>query len=287
MTQPTLAFIGTGLMGEPMGLQLLRNDYSLTVYNRTATKLEPLVAEGAHVEDTALAAVKAADISVLMLSDAAAIEQLLLAEEVSLDGKILLNMSTIAPQEARHLVERFAERGADFVECPVLGSIPEASRGDLILMAGMSVAHFEQLQPLLKCLGKSPILVGDVGSASTLKLAMNQLIASMTQAFSLSLGLIRCEGVDVDTFMSVVRESALYAPTYDKKLQRMLDRDFEQPNFPVKHLQKDVDLFLQSASPHGLDSGMLHAMASTLATTVANGLADKDYSALYQTVHPD
>ena len=116
---------------------------------------------------------------------------------------------------------------------------------------------------------------------------MNQLIAGLTSSFALSLALIEKEGVDSDEFMSVVRDSALYAPTFDKKLERMLTRDFANPNFPTKHLAKDTTLFLNIAEQLALNTAALEGISDLLQYTLAKGLADTDYSALYAGVHLD
>jgi len=112
------------------------------------------------------------------------------------------------------------------------------------------------------------------------------LIAGLTSSFALSLGLVRQAGVDVEQFMSLLRDSALYAPTFDKKLSRMLDRHYANPNFPVRHLLKDVNLVLDAAGEVGLDSGVLLAIRELLADTEMRGLRDEDYSALYESIDP-
>ena len=102
--------------------------------------------------------------------------------------------------------------------------------------------------PVIQALGQNIQVMGGVGAGAATKLAMNQLIGSLTVGFSTSLALLRKNGVDCETdsrFMSILRDSALYAPTFDKKLQRMLDRDYANPNFPTKHLLKDIKLFTQ------------------------------------------
>ena len=94
----------------------------------------------------------------------------------------------------------------------------------------------------MKIFSPQPLHIGPVGSAAAIRLAMNQLICSLTTSFALSLGLIIREGIDIDIFMKILRDSALYAPTFDKKLQRMLERNYENPNFPAKHLLKDTNI---------------------------------------------
>ena len=107
-----------------------------------------------------------------------------------------------------------------------MGSLPEARSGKLILMAGGSSSDYTTALPLLEMIGSEPQHIGEVGQGATVKLAMNQLIAGLTASFSLSLALVEKEGIETEQFMKIVRDSALYAPTFDKKLIRMLDRDF-------------------------------------------------------------
>ena len=115
---------------------------------------------------------------------------------------------------------------------------------------------------------------------------MNQLIGSLTAAFAMSLGLVQREGIDIERFMAIVRESALYAPTFDKKLSRMVNRDFENPNFPTKHLLKDMTLFAAAAEEAGSDATAAAAVGQVVQRAIAMGLADKDYSALFAAVSP-
>jgi 3-hydroxyisobutyrate dehydrogenase len=154
-------------------------------------------------------------------------------------------------------------------------------------MAGGEQADFDVALPLLEQIGKQTQLIGDVGQGATVKLAMNQLIAGLTATFSLSLALVEKEQIDVDKFMSIVRDSALYAPTFDKKLDRMLQRDYSNPNFPTKHLAKDTCLFLTVAEQLGLDTRALEGIKGLLETSLEMGLADTDYAAIYAAISPE
>jgi 3-hydroxyisobutyrate dehydrogenase len=123
-----------------------------------------------------------------------------------------------------------------------------------------------------------------VGTASAVKLALNQLIASLTIGFSTSLGLLQRNNVDIDAFMKILRTSALYAPTFDKKLQRMLDREYSNPNFPTKHLLKDVKLIEKEARRAKLNTAVLEALQRVIAESLAKGLSETDYSAVHEAV---
>jgi len=224
----------------------------------------------------------------LMLSDASAINSVIDSiDSSSFQHKTIIQMGTIAPDESRQIAERITKMQGHYLECPVLGSLPEAHSGTLILMAGGSKPDFQHALPLLKLIGTEPRHIGDIGQGATVKLAMNQLISGLTSTFALSLALVEKENIDNDQFMDIVRESALYAPTFDKKLTRMQQRDFANPNFPTKHLAKDTRLFLAVAESLGLDTSALAGIETLLQKTLDLGLADTDYSALMAAVSTD
>ena len=158
--------------------------------------------------------------------------------------------------------------------------------GELQLMVGASEEQFAKWSDFLENFG-SPVLLGAVGAASSTKLALNQLIAAMSCAFALSLGFVQRQGVDVEQFMSILRQSALYAPTFDKKLPQMLERNFANPNFPIKHLLKDTNLFLTEAEAIGLNVISLEGVRKVLEMAQQLGLAEADYSSLFAAINPD
>jgi 3-hydroxyisobutyrate dehydrogenase len=288
MTKPTVAIFGIGLMGAPIAVRLLDADYKVVVWNRTPGKTESLAQIGAQVAETAAQAVQSADVLITWLADKVAIQEVLFpAERASLlEGKTILQMGTIGPSHSRSIEDAAMAHGAEYLEAPVLGSIPEAIKGTLLVMVGASPEQYEKHLPLLKVFGENPIHIGEVGQAAAMKLAFNQLIAGLTASFSLSLGLIQEEGVRTELFMDMLRDSALYAPTFDKKLVRMLERDYENPNFPTRHLLKDTDLFLDAAEEHGLTAACLEGVRDTVALALAKGLADADYSAINEVINP-
>jgi len=282
-----VALLGAGLMGTPMAQRLLSANVPLVVYNRTLAKAEALKTAGAEIANSVADAVSGSDCVITMLTNAQAVRETLLSEaEPYLEGRTVIQMGTIAPAESKALHQEVVALNGDYLEAPVLGSIPQAEAGELIVMVGASPEQFQQWQSLLKFFGPEPRLIGPVGQAASLKLAMNQLIASLTAAFALSLGFVQHQGVDVEQFMQVLRQSALYAPTFDKKLSNMYSRDFSNANFPTKHLLKDVDLFLKEAAAVGLDTSSLDGVKHLLDNAIAQGLMEADYSALFAAVSP-
>ena len=154
-------------------------------------------------------------------------------------------------------------------------------------MVGAYREQYQRYLNLLQHFGSDPVHVGAVGTASALKLALNQLIASLTTSFALSLSFVQRSGVDVDLFMQILRNSPLYAPTFDKKLQRMLDADYTNPNFPTKHLLKDTDLFIDEAKLVGLNVSSIEGVREILQTAIKMSLAQADYSSLFSALNSE
>ena len=278
----TIALFGTGLLGSAIATRLLERGHELLVWNRSPERCAPLQATGARLAASPAEAAATAEWLITVLSDGPTTAAVLL-EGVgeNLAGRRVLQMGTIGVQESVALAKAVAERGGDYLEAPVLGSRPEALAGTLQLMAGGPTALMEEALPLLRDLAPEPRHLGPVGSAMATKLALNQLIASLTHAFSLSLHLVQRQGVDPEAFMGLLRSSALYAPTFDKKLQRELDGDYANPNFPTAHLRKDLALFQAAAADAGLEVSGLDGLLQLLAGATPAGLDELDYCALH------
>lgn len=283
-----IALLGTGLLGGAIAQRLLHQGHDLHLWNRDRSKLKPLVALGGIAASSPLEAANQADWVITVLSDGAVTRQVLLDQiGAGLRGKRVLQIGTIGVEQSRVLAHDLAGLAAELLEAPVLGSRPEALAGALQIMAGGPKDLFQEALPLLQDLGPEPRWMGDVGSGLETKLALNQLIASLTHAFSLSLHVVQGSGVDPEAFMAILRSSALYAPTFDKKLPKLLSGDFSNPNFPLAHLRKDLLLFLETAQAQGLQSEGLAGLVHLLERAEGNAIDLLDYSALHQLTGSD
>jgi 3-hydroxyisobutyrate dehydrogenase len=277
-----IALFGTGLLGGAIARRLLEGEQELWVWNRSPERCQDLIQAGARSAATAREVAEQADWLITVLSDGPSTSALLLGDlDQQLDGRTVIQIATIGPEESQALADGVAARGGRYLEAPVLGSKPEALLGRLQLMAGGEPAVFAAAQPILTQLSEAPRRLGAVGSAMACKLALNQLIASLTHAFSLSLHLVQRSGVEVEAFMEILRGSALYAPTFDKKLERELAGDYGNPNFPTAHLRKDLALFLQATQAAGLNGDGLEGLLHLLQGSTAAGLDGLDYCALH------
>jgi len=281
-----IGFIGTGLMGYPMAEKLIEAGHELFIFNRTKEKALPLEKLGAELCAGINLLCEKSDCIIPMLSDVTAIKKVFEGVEVELNRKTIIMMSTISPKESLELKNRFENNGAEYLEAPVLGSIPQIKSKSLITLVGSSPEQCEKWKHLFEAFSDKIEYIGEVGQASSFKLGLNQLIIGLTTVFSMSLGYVRENNLDVDKFMDVLRNSAIYAPTFDKKLSQMMERDFSNPNFPLKHLLKDLNLMIDEFGSAGINVETLKGIQSVIEKGIELGDSDEDYSSIYNSVHP-
>jgi 3-hydroxyisobutyrate dehydrogenase len=276
----SIALLGTGLLGTAVAQRLLGQGHQLRVWNRTPAKTAALVDAGASIIGALKGAARGCDTVITVLRDGPCSAEVI-AELGQLDGAVLMGMGTMGIGESRGLEQQVQQQGGAYLEAPVLGSKPEALKGTLLVMAGGNEATFLRQQPLLADLSLEPRLMGPVGSGMASKLALNQLIASLTHGFSVALRLIQAADVPVQDFMEVLRPSAVYALTYDKKLERMLSGHYRDPNFSTALLRKDLALFLRESESLDVNAAGLSSLLGLL--DQANSALDElDYCALHQ-----
>jgi 3-hydroxyisobutyrate dehydrogenase len=282
-----ISLIGTGLMGYPMAEKILENKLDLTAYNRTQEKALLLAHLGAKITKDSKEAIYNSNVIILMLSDYTVIKDILFDKKIKdvLNGKCILQMGTISPLENIELNKFCKNQQCEYLEAPVLGSINEVKNKKLMVLVGGEIELFKKNRFIFELFGTNIYFIGEVGKASVLKLALNQLIASLTAAFSLSLSYVKKNEIDTNVFMNILRESALYAPTFDKKLPNYENQNFDKTNFPLQHMLKDVKLIKNEVVRFNIDFGLLHAIEEIIEKAIQMGFKDKDYSSLYMGVY--
>ena len=281
-----IGLIGTGLMGKPMAQKIKDAGFNITVYNRTIEKAKVLSKYGIDISPSSTKLIESVDVIITMLSDYNAIVSSLFKEKISFNNKTVIQMSTISPKESILLKERIHKLSGNYFEAPVLGSLQQIEEKKLIVLVGGDEDDKKNYEKLFESFSNKIVYIGEVGKAAAIKLALNQLIASETAAFSMSLGYLRENNVEVEKFMDILRSSALYAPTFDKKLPNFLERNFDNPNFPLKHLLKDVQLMISQFQIDGINTLPLEGVEEIIKKGIENKLSEKDYSSLYNVIHP-
>ena len=277
----SFSLLGTGLLGAAIGHRLLEAGFTLNVWNRNPMRCASLVDAGAQQVDHPAQSLDKASVVLTVLRDGP-----VTAEVVKslgpLDQRTVVTMGTMGISESVDLADQVQRQGGSYLEAPVLGSRPEALKGTLLVMAGGEQNVFDAQLSWLGELASQPRLMGPVGTGAAAKLALNQLIASLTHAYSLALRLVEASGLEIERFMDVLRPSALYAPTVDKKLERMLSHRYGNPNFSTSLLRKDLLLFLREAQLAGVNASALQGLATLLESAEGTDLDSGDYCALHE-----
>lgn len=280
-----VGFIGLGIMGKPMALNLLRAGYPLTVHARRRESMAPLADAGAVPAESPRAVAKASDVVFVMVSDTPDVEAVVVGPGGILEGaradSVVVDMSTGAPLAARELAARLAERSVRMLDAPVSGGEAGAVAGTLSIMVGGEAEVLARVRPLLEKLGKTIVHVGDHGAGQVAK-ACNQIVAAVTvEAVAEALVLARRVGVDP----AKVREALLGGFAYSRVLEvhgkRMLEGDFK-PGFKARLHQKDLRIVLETAHRLGLALPATALAAQHMNALVGSGGGELDSSALVQ-----
>jgi 2-hydroxy-3-oxopropionate reductase len=281
--RPRLGFIGLGVMGKPMALNLLRAGYSMTVHSRSRPPVDELVAAGAHPADTPRDVAAASDVVITMLPDTPDVESVILGTEGVAEaprgGTVVIDMSTINPVGARRIGAALAERGVAFVDAPVSGGQRGAEEAKLSIMVGASEADFERVLPVLRHLGSNIVRIGEVGAGQVAKACNQLIVAANIEAVAEALTLARRAGADPASVRSALLGGFAQSRILEVHGQRMLDGNF-QPGFRARLHLKDARIILALASEVGLDLDGFRPVADRLQRLVDEGLGDLDHSAL-------
>lgn len=281
-----ISVIGAGLMGGAIAQKLSENNNQVVVFNRTKSKVEYLKNYGIDLADLPLHAIQKSDVIILMLADFGAINSVMVNSEIlqNIKDKTIIQMGTILPDESLALKNIFESNGADYFEAPVLGSVAQILNISLIVLVGGTQEQYEKGKQIFKAFSNAIYLIGEIGKAAAIKLAFNNLIASLIPSFALSLGIVKKSNLDPQVFMEILRKSALYAPTFDSKLPLLLSEDFSKANFPTKHLLKDGKLIEQLAEKLNLNANVIRALNSVIEEAINSGYAEADYSSVYKAI---
>lgn len=276
-----VAFLGTGLMGAPMVRRLLGAGYSVRVWNRDPAKAQALVRDGAERPDTLAQAVAGAQVVFTMLSDGHAVDEVLFGLGTAghlQTGAVVVDTSSIAPDQARDHAARLAAIGVAHVDCPVSGGVAGAEAGTLALMAGGDAQVVAKVAPVLEALGRLTH-VGPSGAGQVCKLANQQIVAITIAALAEAMVLVEAGGADRAKFRQAIRGGFAESRILDLHGGRMIARDFT-PGGPSRLQLKDLDTVAAVAQTYGLRLPQTEAARQAFADFVAAGGAEVDHAGL-------
>lgn len=266
-----------------MAMNLAKAGFPLTVWNRTASKMEPLLQLGAKAGKRPAQVAAAVDIVITMVSQPKDVEQVVLGPEGVLEGlrsgSILVDMSTVSPATSRKLAGASTTKQAEFLDAPVVGSKGPATEGALVILVGGLPSTLERCRPVFLAMGKTVIHAGGVGMGSALKLATNLMLAHLAAGFSEGLLLVQRAGLDPKRYLEVLETSTFRSPWYQTKGVGMVKRDFS-PHFALKHMHKDLRLMDELAGEVRTPLPITQAIEHLFAQSETAGKAELDYSAI-------
>ena len=246
----TVGFVGLGIMGLPMSLNLIKAGYPLVVYNRTRSKTQELAAKGAAVADSPKEVAQHSSVVIVMVSDSPDVEEVVLGKNGIIEGvrenAVIIDMSTIAPSVTRQIGGLLAEKGAHMLDAPVSGSSWAAVDGTLSIMVGGEPDVFQRSLPVLQAMGSRIIHIGPGGMGQVAKLVNQVMVAGTLAAVCEGLLLGAKAGVDLDKVFQAVTGGAANSWQLENLGSRILQRDFN-PGFSVKLMLKDQRLVNQAA----------------------------------------
>jgi 2-hydroxy-3-oxopropionate reductase len=278
-----VGFVGLGIMGRPMALNLLKAGFPLWVHARRAAMMEPLIKSGAQACASPGEVARHADIVFTMVSDTADVEQVILGKGGLLadlrSGMAVVDMSTISASATRRIAAELAKLGIDMLDAPVSGGEQGAINATLSIMVGGEEATFTRVLPLFTALGKNIVHVGKHGAGQMAK-TCNQIVIAQTMA-AVSEAFILAAAADVDPVK--VRQALLGGFANSRVLeahgQRILDADFK-PGFKAALHQKDLRIAMQTAQELGLALPGSALATQFINALVGTGGGDLDSSAL-------
>ncbi|XP_061349813.1 glyoxylate/succinic semialdehyde reductase 1-like isoform X2 [Gastrolobium bilobum] len=271
-----IGFLGLGIMGKAMSINLLRHGFKVTVWNRTLSKCDELVKHGASVGETPAAVVKKCKYTIAMLSDPPA------ALSVT-NGKGYIDMSTVDADTSSKISEAIKAKGGYFLEAPVSGSKKPAEDGQLVILAAGDKALYEEALPAFDVLGKKSFFLGEVGNGAKMKLVVNMIMGSMMNAFSEGLTLAGRSGLSPETLLEVLDLAAISNAMFRLKGPTMLQNNYS-PAFPLKHQQKDMRLALALGDDNAVSMPVAAAANEAFKKARSLGLGDLDFSAVHETL---
>jgi 3-hydroxyisobutyrate dehydrogenase-like beta-hydroxyacid dehydrogenase len=257
-----VAWIGTGIMGAPMALRLMRAGHRVRVWNRSPQKARALGAEGATVATDAAAAARGAEAVFIMVPDTPDVESVVAQIEPAVSrGQMVIDMSTIAPAAERAIADRLAPRGVAYLDAPVSGGETGAIEGTLTIMVGGDEMAFDRARPLFDHLGKRATWMGPAGAGQTTKLA-NQIAVSLTlEAAAEAILFARQGGIDPARALEAISGGAAASWQLSNLGPKIIARDY-RPGFFVKLIRKDLRLVTEAAECNGLALPGLALMVS-------------------------
>ncbi len=278
-----IGFIGLGIMGKPMSLNLLKAGYQLVVMDVFEPAVAELVAAGAEAAPTPRAVAELSDIIITMLPNSPQVKQVVLGEQGVIEGArpgaVVIDMSSIAPLVSREVAGKLAANGVEMLDAPVSGGQPKAIEGTLSVMVGGSQEVFDRCYPIMKAMAGSVVRTGDIGAGNITKLANQVIVALNIAAMAEALVLATKAGVEPELVFQAIRGGLAGSTVLEAKAPLVLDRKFN-PGFRINLHIKDLANALDTSHELGVPLPLTASVMEMLQALKVDGQGDADHCSL-------
>jgi len=278
-----VGFVGLGIMGRGMAANLLKAGFEVRVWNRTASRMDALVADGAEAGESPADVAANCDVTVVCVSDTPDVENVVLGENGILEGaksgSLVIDCSTISPKVTKEISALLAEKNVHMLDAPISGGSEGAANGTLSIMVGGDAAQFERALPIFEAMGKTITLVGETGAGQTVKLVNQVLVVGNCLAMCEALMLAEAGGVDLQKAFDAVSKGAAGSWMFTNRAPQIIDRDW-RPGFTIDLQQKDLRLVLDAADEFGVPVAGTSLIFNLYRTLEAQGLGSDGNHAL-------
>jgi 3-hydroxyisobutyrate dehydrogenase len=279
----TIGFIGLGIMGRGMVRNLLKAGFAVRVWNRTASRMTEVAADGAVPTDSPADLATQSDIVITCVSDTPDVEAVLFGENGVINGirsgSLVIDMSTISPHATVEFAGKLAKKGATLLDAPVSGGSEGAEKGTLTIMVGGDADAFARATPVLEAMGKKITHMGASGSGQMTKLVNQCLVVGHALAMSEALMLAQAGGLDLQKTIEALGAGAAGSWMWSNRGPQIIRRDW-RPGFTVDLQQKDVRLVLQAADQLGVPTMLTGMVFQLYRTLQSEGLGSEGNHAL-------
>lgn len=280
-----IGFVGTGVMGSSMVLNLIKHGYEISVYNRTKSKAEACIAAGAKWCDTVAECAKDKDVVITIVGFPKDVEEVYFGENgilnVAKKGAYVIDMTTTSPMLSEKIYKAAAEKGIDALDAPVSGGDTGARNGTLAIMVGGDKAAFDECMPVFEAMGTNIRYEGKAGNGQHVKMANQIAIAGAVSGVAEAVRYAMAMGVDVDTMLDTISNGAAGSWQMSNNGPKMAKEDYA-PGFYIKHFIKDMKIAIECADAKGVTLDVLKKVCDEYVQLENNGKGDLGTQAIIE-----
>tara|TARA_B100001540_G_scaffold302539_1_gene310136 strand:- start:89 stop:964 length:876 start_codon:yes stop_codon:yes gene_type:complete len=278
-----IGIVGTGMLGEAVGLHLMDVGYDVIAFNRTKEKTKKLEKKGVRILNSPKQVAENSELVITVVKDADAVREVIFGDSGIMDGKhdgmCIADMSTVNPNSAREISIQVKQSGIDFMEIPVMGGPNVAINGKLVIMASGEKEVFEKFKKVFESIAEQSFYLGETGTAHSIKLAMNLQIAMLALSLSEGITLTKKAGFNPEIFLKILNSTYFKTGMSEGKAYKMVDENIE-PTFTLRNLKKDLDTINDAAESFDAELPMAKIARKIYADATDAGFGDIDYTGI-------